>query len=272
MPSPGRILHLRPPSGPGVRDDGGYDALDEVPILYDSLVSKLIAWGRDAARRDRAHAPRACRVRDRRHPDDLPFFRWLLDDPDFLEARVSTRRFSIARWPPATARRSPRPAPSRRPRGDWRRARRARLRAARPSRDRGVHVGLDARRQARGAAGSRMRVGARSRRAARRHGRDRAPRRSPSPCGWTGSRSASRRRRSPAGRWSLRLPGSGPPARGRHRLAAGRAVSRRSSMACSRRRYAVSAARRSATKARGARRRAWPRHGADARQGREACS
>jgi acetyl-CoA carboxylase biotin carboxylase subunit len=90
MPSPGRILHLRPPSGPGVRDDGGYDALGEVPIFYDSLVSKLIAW---AETRDQAIA------RLRRALGEyevagirttLPFFRWLLEDQHFLEGNVDT--------------------------------------------------------------------------------------------------------------------------------------------------------------------------------------
>jgi acetyl-CoA carboxylase biotin carboxylase subunit len=90
MPSPGRILHLRTPSGPGVRDDGGYDALDEVPIFYDSLVSKLIAWGETRAaaiaRLRRAIAEyEIAGIRT-----TLPFFRWLLDEPAFLEARVDT--------------------------------------------------------------------------------------------------------------------------------------------------------------------------------------
>jgi acetyl-CoA carboxylase biotin carboxylase subunit len=47
MPSPGLITHLRPPSGPGVRDDGGATAGWMVPTHYDPLVSKVITWGPD---------------------------------------------------------------------------------------------------------------------------------------------------------------------------------------------------------------------------------
>ena len=57
------------PSGPGIRDDSGVAAGFEVPIYYDSMISKLVAWG-DRAAGDRAHAARARRVRRRRHPDD----------------------------------------------------------------------------------------------------------------------------------------------------------------------------------------------------------
>jgi len=46
-PSPGRITHLSLPSGPGVRLDthiyGGYT----VPPYYDSLVAKLLVYGKD---------------------------------------------------------------------------------------------------------------------------------------------------------------------------------------------------------------------------------
>jgi acetyl-CoA carboxylase biotin carboxylase subunit len=45
FPSPGKILMLRPPSGPGVRDDSGVYAGWTVPIDYDPLISKLVAWG-----------------------------------------------------------------------------------------------------------------------------------------------------------------------------------------------------------------------------------
>jgi acetyl-CoA carboxylase biotin carboxylase subunit len=46
-PSPGTIRGLRVPSGPGVRyDDGTYPGYT-VPMFYDPLVAKLIAWGRD---------------------------------------------------------------------------------------------------------------------------------------------------------------------------------------------------------------------------------
>jgi acetyl-CoA carboxylase biotin carboxylase subunit len=81
---------LRAPAGPGVRDDGGYDAGDEVPIFYDSLVSKLTVWGEDRrhaiARMRRALAEyEVAGIRT-----TLPFFGWLLAQPEFLEGRVDT--------------------------------------------------------------------------------------------------------------------------------------------------------------------------------------
>jgi acetyl-CoA carboxylase biotin carboxylase subunit len=45
LPSPGRIERLRVPGGPGIRDDGGVYEGYVLPIHYDPLISKLIAWG-----------------------------------------------------------------------------------------------------------------------------------------------------------------------------------------------------------------------------------
>ena len=45
MPSPGLIRGLRPASGPGVRDDGGVSVGYTVPVFYDSMIAKLVAWG-----------------------------------------------------------------------------------------------------------------------------------------------------------------------------------------------------------------------------------
>ncbi|ANY07952.1 ATP-binding protein [Pseudonocardia sp. HH130630-07] len=52
-PAPGRIEHLALPSGPGVRVDTGVAAGDVIPPQFDSMIAKVIAWGRD---RDEARA------------------------------------------------------------------------------------------------------------------------------------------------------------------------------------------------------------------------
>ena len=49
MPAPGRIRAIRSPSGPGVRDDSGVEAGFEVPVFYDSMISKVVAWAPDRA-------------------------------------------------------------------------------------------------------------------------------------------------------------------------------------------------------------------------------
>jgi acetyl-CoA carboxylase biotin carboxylase subunit len=47
LPSPGEITELELPGGPGTRVDTAAYAGYHVPPFYDSLIAKLICWGRD---------------------------------------------------------------------------------------------------------------------------------------------------------------------------------------------------------------------------------
>jgi acetyl/propionyl-CoA carboxylase alpha subunit len=47
LPSPGRVLLLEAPEGPGIRFDGGIATGSEVSTHYDPLLAKVITWGRD---------------------------------------------------------------------------------------------------------------------------------------------------------------------------------------------------------------------------------
>ena len=90
MPSPGKIEHLREPSGPGIRLDSGVYEGWTVPMEYDPLLAKLCAWAstrEDAAQRlDRALAEYSLTgVRT-----NLALFRDILVDPEFLAGRLST--------------------------------------------------------------------------------------------------------------------------------------------------------------------------------------
>jgi 3-methylcrotonyl-CoA carboxylase alpha subunit len=46
LPSPGRLLHLSMPEGPGIRFDSGVTAGSEVSVFYDPLLAKVVTWGR----------------------------------------------------------------------------------------------------------------------------------------------------------------------------------------------------------------------------------
>jgi acetyl-CoA carboxylase biotin carboxylase subunit len=90
MPSPGRITGLRVPHGPGVRDDSGAYEGGEVPIYYDPMISKLITWGET-----RTHALARMRralveYEVRGIKTTIPFFEWVLDDPDFVAGAFDT--------------------------------------------------------------------------------------------------------------------------------------------------------------------------------------
>jgi len=90
MPSPGHIAALHVPSGPGIRDDSGAEAGGDVPIFYDPMISKLIAWGDDRPQAI-ARMRRALREYDVSGiKTTVPFFRWMLDQPDFVDGRFHT--------------------------------------------------------------------------------------------------------------------------------------------------------------------------------------
>jgi acetyl/propionyl-CoA carboxylase alpha subunit/acetyl-CoA carboxylase carboxyltransferase component len=59
-PAPGVIEHLVLPGGPGVRVDTGVAAGDVIPPQFDSMIAKIVAWGRDRGEA-RARLARALR-------------------------------------------------------------------------------------------------------------------------------------------------------------------------------------------------------------------
>ncbi len=89
-PSPGLVEALRIPDGPGIRDDSCLFKGYEVPIHYDPIVGKLIAWGadRDAAIRRLQRALAEYKVRG--IATTIPLFRRVLNDPDFIAGEFDT--------------------------------------------------------------------------------------------------------------------------------------------------------------------------------------
>lgn len=91
MPSPGQIQFYNPPGGPGIRVDGaGYTGYT-IPPFYDSLVAKLIAYGRD---RDEAIA-RMTRALEEFEvygiATTIPFHLEVMANPYFRSGEVNTK-------------------------------------------------------------------------------------------------------------------------------------------------------------------------------------
>ena len=91
FPCPGKILARRVSTGPGIRVDEGVYRGWTVPIEYDPLLSKLIAWGNS---REESIA------RLRRALDEytitgirtnVGLFRRILSEPEFLRGEIHTR-------------------------------------------------------------------------------------------------------------------------------------------------------------------------------------
>ena len=96
FPSPGTIRILKTPAGPGIRDDSGVYEGWTVPIEYDPLISKLVAWGptREEAIQRMLRALAEYRVEGIQ--TNLGFFQEILNDDDFRKGDFDTG--FISRW------------------------------------------------------------------------------------------------------------------------------------------------------------------------------
>jgi acetyl-CoA carboxylase biotin carboxylase subunit len=90
MPSPGLVRAIHAASGPGIRDDGGVVPGYTVPVFYDSMIAKLVVWAgtRPDAVERMSRALREYEVVGIK--TTIPFFLWLMGQPDFLAARFDT--------------------------------------------------------------------------------------------------------------------------------------------------------------------------------------
>ena len=91
FPSPGRILSQYQPSGPGIRvDEGVYEGWT-VPMDYDPLLSKLIAWG-NSREETIARLRRALEEYSITGiKTNSALFRRILSEPEFLKAEIHTK-------------------------------------------------------------------------------------------------------------------------------------------------------------------------------------
>jgi acetyl-CoA carboxylase biotin carboxylase subunit len=103
LPSPGRIVLLDEPHGPGIRVDSGIGAGHEVPLHYDPMLAKLSVWGadREAARRRMIEALRGYVVLG--ITTSIPFLIDVLSHPEFVAGRTHTHFLAdhLPLWRPA---------------------------------------------------------------------------------------------------------------------------------------------------------------------------
>ncbi len=90
LPSPGRIVGLDTPAGPGIRDDSGvYEGITISPF-YDPLISKLCVWADDRAQAIERMRRALWEYQVAGIQTNLPFHRLVMDHPAFLEGVYNT--------------------------------------------------------------------------------------------------------------------------------------------------------------------------------------
>ncbi|GLL07780.1 carboxyl transferase domain-containing protein [Dactylosporangium matsuzakiense] len=91
-PAPGRISRLVLPAGPGIRVDSGVSEGDSIPSDFDSMIAKIIAYGRDRdealARLRRAMAETTVIIDG--GATNKSFVIDLLDQPEVIDATADT--------------------------------------------------------------------------------------------------------------------------------------------------------------------------------------
>jgi acetyl-CoA carboxylase biotin carboxylase subunit/propionyl-CoA carboxylase alpha chain len=81
----------QPPKGPGVRVDDGFEEGQEIPVFYDSMIAKLVAW---APTRDES-IDRLCRAIDEYYVQGiqttLNFGKWAVQTEPFRTGNFDTK-------------------------------------------------------------------------------------------------------------------------------------------------------------------------------------
>ncbi|WP_101526242.1 biotin carboxylase N-terminal domain-containing protein [Nocardioides houyundeii] len=86
MPAPGTLTEWSPPSGPGIRLDGGYEKGETIPGAFDSLIAKLIVSGRDRTQALERSRRALSEFQVDGMPTVIPFHAAVVSDPAYVGA------------------------------------------------------------------------------------------------------------------------------------------------------------------------------------------
>ncbi len=90
LPDTGTLVRYETPKGPGIRVDDGYEEGMAIPIFYDPMIAKLVAWG---STREEAIARLLRAIEEYKIQGiqtTLPFGTWALQQPAFREGNFDT--------------------------------------------------------------------------------------------------------------------------------------------------------------------------------------
>lgn len=103
FPSPGMLTSFEPPRAPGIRVETGYCAGTRVSTFYDPMIAKVIAHGEN---RSQAIARLACALKAFHIggvKTNIPFVLRILEDEEFVAARLHTQLGSLIATNPSKA-------------------------------------------------------------------------------------------------------------------------------------------------------------------------
>ncbi|MCX7649716.1 MAG: acetyl-CoA carboxylase biotin carboxylase subunit [Flavobacteriales bacterium] len=90
-PDTGRLTVYQPPEGEGIRVDGGYTADRDIPIYYDPMIAKLIAWAPDRNQCIQRMLEAIQNFAVGGIETTLPFCAFALDHEDFRKGTFTTK-------------------------------------------------------------------------------------------------------------------------------------------------------------------------------------
>jgi acetyl/propionyl-CoA carboxylase alpha subunit len=90
MPAPGKIVKYAEPGGPGIRIDSGVYQGFTIPPYYDSLMAKLIAWGRNRTECIQRMERALWEFQISGVKTNIPFHEVVLSNPNFIAGNYTT--------------------------------------------------------------------------------------------------------------------------------------------------------------------------------------
>lgn len=89
-PTPGTVTRFRAPNGHGVRVDTAFEDGAEIMPQYDSLIAKLVVWGRDRAEALARTGRALAEFQIEGVPSTVPFHQRLIQHPAFAAGEATT--------------------------------------------------------------------------------------------------------------------------------------------------------------------------------------
>jgi acetyl-CoA carboxylase biotin carboxylase subunit len=90
LPDIGKLEVYKRPSGEGIRIDDGYDEGMDIPIYYDPMIGKLVAWGATRQEAIDRLGIAIAQFRINGIETTLPFGAWAIKQPAFTEGKFDT--------------------------------------------------------------------------------------------------------------------------------------------------------------------------------------